>query len=88
MPLIIEQGKMLIETMLRKAAKEQGVKLARVLWRQTENDQWLLEADNAETGRRGDKKFSPKHLTDYESDNQMKEQVAAMIIGLVLGLKK
>lgn len=62
--------------------------LTRVQWRQTENDRWQLEADNAETARRDDQKFSLKHLTDCESDNEMKVQVRIMIEGLVIRLKK
>ncbi len=91
MPLTTEQGKAKVEALLRAEAEKQGVKLKDVRWRYEElytNDPHILEASNPDTGRMESARFSAKHLTHYEEDNQIRFRVVAKVAGLVIQLKR
>jgi hypothetical protein len=90
MPLSIDEGKVHIVALLTAEAEKQAVKLNDVRWLQQENakEPYILRVTNEKTGRIEDARFSVKHLTDREEDDQMKMQVIAKIVGLVIQLGK
>jgi hypothetical protein len=90
MPLSIDDGKAHVASLLGAEAEKQGIKLKDVQWLQQEHakELYTLRATNEETRRIEDARFSIKHLTDCEEDNQMKMQVNAKVVGFVIQMRK
>ena len=88
--MTIEQGQSRIDALLRAEANSQNVGVDRTWWSsagETEPSRYSLEACN-DAGWHEERDFKPEHLTDLDSDNEMKMQVHQKIVGMVSKLKK
>lgn len=72
--------------MLRKLAKENGIALGSVRWRETiASSFYYLKAANG-TGRAAERRFSPEHLAGCESNTNVK--VVMKIHSMLIKLKE
>jgi len=77
---------MRVEAVFRKVAKENGIELASVRWREKiDPPSYYLEATNS-TGRVADRKFSPEHLAGCESNTNVK--IIMKIHSILIKLKE
>ena len=91
MSLTIEQGQVEIARILREEAAKQGVKIDRVKWFSMMGEEppphYNLEVHGA-SGAMHETDFTPRHLTELDTDNQMKMPVHQKVIAVVVRLKR
>ena len=89
MPFSVEEGMVEIEALLRTEAAEQEVPITMVQWFAIGNPprHFNLEVHGT-THLVHAKNFTPRHLSEWDSDPQMMMQVNQRLVAIVAQLKK
>ena len=84
--MTIDEGKILVAKLVRTEAQKDTIELSGFTWfSPTPPTKWEAEV-KATNSRTAYQEFTPEHLTDYESNPQMKMQVHQKIMSIIVQL--